>query len=1052
MFLTRISVAHPVFATMMMLALAVLGLVSYRELNVDQFPDIDFPLVTITTVYAGATPEAVEREVTRKIEEQVNTVEGVRHVESTSQEGLSNIVVMFRVGVSTQVASQDIRGKVAAIRGLLPVEIEEPVVQRLDANALPIVSVSVNAPGLTPQAATEIADKLVKKRLDTVAGVGAVNLVGESTREIQVIVDRAKLEAYRISLAQVVDALRRENVDFPAGSADRGATEALVRVAARGRGASEIARIPVKRAGSTTIFVSDLAQVVDGVEQPRNLAMLDERPALALDVVKQSGANTVAVADGVKKAVAALAAELPPGVQLQVVRDDSQFIRDSIHDVNLTMIIGGILTVLIVFVFLNSWRSTVITGLTLPISVIAAFTAMKLFGFTLNVMTLMGLSLAIGMLIDDAIVVRENIVRHLQRGKDHVRASLDGTDEIGLAVMATTFTIVAVFIPVAFMGGMVGQFFYEFGITVAAAVLVSLFVSFTLDPMLSSRWVDPAVEEDRHEGFVGQALARFNHWFDRMHVGYERMLGWSLAHRKTVLAVALAAFLGSFPILGILGGDFMPDFNRGEYQVAFKATPGATLRETGERAREMVRRLRTLPDVEYTYTTIGEAGTTSRPVTEGVTFVKLRPGTGKTFSQVLSDGRRVIEEVPGLTYGLFEAGPFGQKPIQLSVRGSDVDELDRISRELMQAMSKMKGVADIETSLEKAKPELRVRVDRERASDLGVPAGVVGTTLRAAVAGEVASVIEDREGDSYDVRVRLRADQRRYAEDLLVLTVPTDKDDENQDKLLVPLRELATTETGAGPSTIRRKDLVREVRVSANPDGRSLGEISADIEAAVAALKLQPGYDILMGGDAEELKDMFANMLQALVLAVVFIYLILASQFGSFTQPFAIMLSLPLSLVGVALALVATGDNLNIMSMIGLIMLMGLVTKNAILLVDFANQARSFGMGRDEALVKAGSTRLRPIVMTTLAMIFGMLPLAFAIGAGAEMRAPMARAVIGGLITSTLLTLVVVPVVYTYLDGLRPETVRGWFSLRGRGRAAAKGSDKVPTPAEQQPA
>ena len=1052
MFLTRISVAQPVFATMMMLALAVLGLTSYRQLNVDQFPDIDFPIVTVTTIYAGATPEAVEREVTKRIEESINTVEGIRHVESTSQEGLSNIVVMFRVGVSTQVASQDIRGKVAAIRGLLPVEIEEPVVQRLDANALPIVSVSVGAPGLTPQAATEIADKLVKKRLETVAGVGAVNLVGESVREIQVVVDRAKLEAYRISLAQVVEALRRENVDFPAGSADRGATEALVRVAARGRGAAEIARIPVKRAGTASIFVSDVAQVVDGVEQSRNLALLDERPALALDVVKQSGANTVAVADGVKRAVDKLAAELPPGVSLQLVRDDSQFIRDSIHDVNLTMIIGGILTVLIVFVFLNSWRSTVITGLTLPISVIAAFTAMKLFGFTLNVMTLMGLSLAIGMLIDDAIVVRENIVRHLQRGKDHVAASLDGTNEIGLAVMATTFTIVAVFIPVAFMGGMVGQFFYEFGITVAAAVLVSLFVSFTLDPMLSSRWVDPAVEEDRHDGFVGKTLARFNHWFDRLHVSYERMLGWSLAHRKTVLAVALVAFLGSFPILGILGGDFMPDFNRGEYQVAFRATPGATLRETGDRAREMVRRLKTLPDVEYTYTTIGEAGTTSRPVTEGVTFVKLHPGTGKTFSQVLGDARRVIQEVPGLTYGLFEAGPFGQKPIQISVRGSDVDELDRISRELMLAMGKMKGVADIETSLEKAKPELRVRVDRERASDLGVPAGVVGTTLRAAVAGEVASVIEDREGDSYDVRVRLRADQRRYAEDLLALTVPTDKDDENQDKLLVPLRELASTEPGTGPSTIRRKDLVREVRVSANPDGRSLGEISAEIEAAVAGLKLEPGYDILMGGDAEELKDMFANMMQALFLAVVFIYLILASQFGSFTQPFAIMLSLPLSLVGVALALLATGDNLNIMSMIGLIMLMGLVTKNAILLVDFANQARREGMGRDQALVKAGSTRLRPIVMTTLAMIFGMLPLAFAIGAGAEMRAPMARAVIGGLITSTLLTLVVVPVVYTYLDGLRPESVREWFTARKRGNAASKDAGKLPAPAEQQPA
>jgi HAE1 family hydrophobic/amphiphilic exporter-1 len=644
-------------------------------------------------------------------------------------------------------------------------------------------------------------------------------------------------------------------------------------------------------------------------------------------------------------------------------------------------------------------------------------------------MTLMGLSLAIGMLIDDAIVVRENIVRHLQRGQDHVKASLDGTDEIGLAVMATTFTIVAVFIPVAFMGGMVGQFFYEFGITVAAAVLVSLFVSFTLDPMLSSRWVDPALEQDRHDSWLGKLLARFNHWFDDLHVGYERLLGWALQHRKTVLGVALAAFLASFPILGVLGGDFMPDFNRGEYQILFKATPGATLRETGDRAREMVRKLKTLPDVEYTYTTIGEAGTTYRPVTEGVTFVKLRPDTGKTFSQVLREARGVIRDVPGMTYGITEAGPFGQKPIQISVRGESVDELDRISRQLMQAMSGMEGVADVETSLEKAKPELRVRVDRAKASDLGVPAGVIGTTLRAAVAGEVASVIEDEEGDSYDVRVRLRADQRRYSEDLLQLTVATDKDDENQDKLLVPLGEMAAAEPGTGPSTIRRKDLVREVRVSANPDGRPLGDIITEIQKALATIPMPPGYDVLMGGDAEELADMFANMMQALFLAVVFIYLILASQFGSFTQPFAIMLSLPLSLVGVAGALLLTGDTLNIMSMIGLIMLMGLVTKNAILLVDFANQARrEQGLGRDLALIKAGSTRLRPIVMTTLAMIFGMLPLAFAIGAGAEMRAPMARAVIGGLITSTLLTLIVVPVVYTYLDNLRPETVTRLFA------------------------
>jgi hydrophobic/amphiphilic exporter-1 (mainly G- bacteria), HAE1 family len=1032
MFLSDLSIKQPVFATMMMVALAVLGIASYRQLKVDQFPDIEFPIVTVTTQYPGAAPEAVEREVTKKIEESINTVEGIKHVESISQEGLSNIVVFFHLEVSTQVAAQDIRGKVAGIRGELPREIEEPIVQRIDPGALPIVSVAVNAPGLTPQAATDLADKLVKRRLETVPGVGAVNLVGQSTREIQVVVDRSRLEAYHVSLAEVVQALGKENIDAPAGSTDRGATESLVRVTARGRTAADIAAIPVKRSGTSTVHVRDLAQVVDGVEEARNAAFIDERPALALDVQKQSGANTVAVADGIKKAVARLGPDLPPGVTLQVVRDDSTFIRDSIHDVNTTMIIGGVLTVLIVFLFLNSWRSTVITGLTLPISVVAAFIAMRAFGFTLNVLTLMGLSLAIGMLIDDAIVVRENIVRHLQRGKDHFQAARDGTAEIGLAVMATTFTIVAVFIPVAFMGGLVGRFFYEFGITVAAAVLVSLFVSFTLDPMLSSRWVDPDIEEDRHEGRIGKALQRFNKWFDDLHGRYERMLAWSLRHRVATLGIALVAFLGSFPILGLLGGDFMPDFNRGEYQIAFKSTPGATLRETASRAQEMVRRLKSLPDVEYTYTTIGEAGTQYRPVTEGSTYVKLKGTRGKTFSQVLREARSVIEDVPGMTYGLFEAGPFGQKPIQISVRGPEVAELDRISRELVQAMKGIRGVADIETSLEKSKPELKVRLDRDRASDLGTSAGPIATTLRAAVAGDVATSIEDAAGDSHDVRVRLRPEQRRYAQDLLALTIPTDKDDANGDKILVSLSELATAEAGTGPSTIRRKDLQREVRVSANPDGRSLGEITADVEAAAARLSLPPGYDVVHGGDAEELKDMFANMFQALFLAVVFIYLILASQFGSFLHPLSIMLSLPLSLVGVALALLATSDTLNIMSMIGLIMLMGLVTKNAILLVDFTNQLRSGGTARNEALIKAGSTRLRPIVMTTLAMIFGMLPLAFALGAGAEMRAPMARAVIGGLITSTLLTLVVVPVVYTYLDDLRPGMLRDWVRARRR--------------------
>jgi HAE1 family hydrophobic/amphiphilic exporter-1 len=575
-----------------------------------------------------------------------------------------------------------------------------------------------------------------------------------------------------------------------------------------------------------------------------------------------------------------------------------------------------------------------------------------------------------------------------------------------------------------------GQFFYEFGITVTAAVLVSLFVSFTLDPMLSSRWYDPDVEENRRRGPIGRVLQRFNKAFDDLHLRYERALDWALRHRWAVVAVAVVAFVSAFPILAVLGGDFMPDFNRGEYQVSFKSTPGATLRETGDRALEMVGRLRAVPDVEYTYTTIGEAGTSFRPVTEGSTFVKLKESRGRSFSEVLREGRRAVEVVPGLIFGFTEAGAFGQKPIQISVRGPDVEVLDRVSKEFVAGVRRVPGVADIESSLEKSKPELRIEIDRPRASDLGIPAATIATTLQAGVVGQVATTIEDAVGDSHNVRVRLRPDQRRFSEDLMVLSVPTTKDDDFGDKILRPLREVADVLPGSAPSSIRRRDLVREVRVSANTDGRPLQEVSNEIMAAAAGIDLPPGYDIVAGGDTEELVNMFTSMFEALTLAVIFIYLILASQFGSFTHPLAIMLSLPLSLVGVAITLYLTGDTLNIMSMIGLIMLMGLVTKNAILLVDFTNQGRAEGLSRHQALLRAGTTRLRPIVMTTLAMIFGMLPLAFAIGAGAEMRAPMARAVIGGLITSTLLSLLVVPVVYTFLDDFRPAALVGWLKKR----------------------
>ena len=649
----------------------------------------------MTTRYAGASPETVGA-TTKTIEEAVNTVEGVRHIESTSQEGLSNIVVQFNVGVPTLNASQDIRGKVA-IRGDLPRDIDEPIIQRIDPNATPIVSVAVNAPELTRRAVSDVADKLVKRRLENVPGVGAVNLVGEAKREIQVVVDRQRLEAYGLSLAEVVQKLGQENIDAPAGTADRGSTEAMVRVTAQGQSAADIASIPVKRVDERTVLVRDVAEVVDLVEEARSLAFVNDQPAIALDVQKQAGANTVGVADGVRAAVAALGPELPPGVTLQLVRDDSTFIRESIEDVQVTIVLGGLLTVFIVFLFLNSWRSTVITGLTLPISVVAAFIAMRLFGFTLNVLTLMGLSLAIGMLIDDAIVVRENIVRHMQRGKDHLEAARDGTAEIGLAVMATTFTIVAVFIPVAFMSGMVGQFFYEFGITVTAAVLVSLLVSFTLDPMLSSRWYDPDVEESRRRGPVGRVLQRFNNAFDAVHVTYERTLNWALRHRWVVVTAAVVAFLSAFPILAVLGrphAGLQPRRVSGGVQVA-----GATLRETGDRALETVGR----PEPFRLWITPHHhrrGRIVVPPGHRGSVYAKLKAAAAASARCCARDVCRQV--VPGLTFALLKRGPRPEADSdqRTRTRGRSPDRVDGVRRQVR----RVPGVADIESSLEKSKP------------------------------------------------------------------------------------------------------------------------------------------------------------------------------------------------------------------------------------------------------------------------------------------------------------------------------------------------------------
>ena len=1012
---------------MMVVALVVVGISSYTELKIDLYPKVELPMISVTTTYPGAAPETVETEVTKRIEEAVNPIGGIKHLDSITSEGSSNVMVEFQLGTNIDTALQEVQSKINAIRSQFPRDVKDPVLQQIRLEELPIISIAVLSPNLDAKALTTLAEKVLKRRLENISGVGQVRLVGAARREIQILLDRNKLKAYGLSYPQVLEALKRENLDVPAGKLDRGADESLVRVAGRAGEARDFERLIVAEKNGYPIPLTAIAQVVDGIEEQRSYSLLKGEPALVLEIQKQTGANTVEVSDAIQEGVKKLQAEMPPGVALRIVRDNSFFIRAAVDDVRTTLILGALLTVLVVFVFLNSWRSTVITGLTLPVSVISAFTIMRLLDFTLNMLTLMGLSLAIGMLIDDAIVVRENIVRHMEHGQDHLTAARDGTTEIGLAVMSTSFTIMAVFIPVAFMGGIVGRFFYQFGITVGFAVLVSLFVSFTLDPMLSSRWYDPSIEAGRRRGWLSRQLQRLNQQFARLQEWLAQGLGWCLAHRRVVLAIAAVSILMSVAVLGRLGRGFFTEMDRGEFQVTYKMPPGTTLREATGVGRQLGKLVEQHDSVVYTVVTVGSSNGVT-PINEGAVYVKLKPRRQRREGdQAL---RKVLREElrrwPTVRSSIGEAEQVSRgAPIQVSVRGNNLEQLNRLATEMLREARTVPGAADIDTTLEDLRPEVRVRLDRKAASDLGLDLGTVASLVRGLVAGEVVSQYQDADGDAYDVRLRLEEDQRRLHEDLAEIYVPV-MNAKGRGPSSVPLTQIASLEDSAAPSLIRHRALLREVRLLASTQGRALGDVVGDIRARNSRLQIPPGIQIDYTGEVEEMEETFRYMYRALILAVIFIYAILASQFRSFFHPLAIMLSLPLALLGTALMLWAAGDTLNVMSMIGVIMLMGLVTKNAILLIDYTNRLRREGETRARALMAAARVRLRPIVMTTTAMIFGMLPLAFEIGAGSEMRAPMARAVIGGLITSTLLTLIVVPVVYTYLDDWGTHLKEWW--------------------------
>lgn len=1055
MWITKVSINQPVFATMVMLALVVLGLFSYRLLPVEQMPEVNVPQVFISVEYPGASPEAMENDVIKPIENVVNSVNGIKNIYATAREGLAFMSVDFRLDVDIVSATQEVRDKVAQIRAGMPREVREPTISRAsnDNSQQPVVSLVAYSTTRSLREVSTIVEQQIVKRLQNAYGVGNIVVSGSIERQVQVFLHPEQLQSYGVGVDQVIAAIQAANQDLPAGAISRGAREQLVRVEGKIKDPAGFERIIVANQGGAPVYLHQVANVVDGEAEETSIARVDGQRSVSLNIFKVQQANIVEVGKGVDEAIADLAARLPEDIKIKTLWSDAEFIKSSLDRVKSTIVEGALLTILIVFLFLHSWRSTIITGLTLPISVIATFIALHAFGFTLNFLTLMALSLCIGLLIDDAIVVRENIVRHADMGKSHEAAAREGTQEIGLAVMATTFAILAVFIPVAFMSGVIGRFFFQFGITVAVAVGVSLFVSFTLDPMLSSIWADPKEGRFRRVPWLGRIMEKVEQGVEHAHRFYDRLLRWALGERRyavpglaqlarrsrpnengrnesgdatgpvprwasvsprlLLLAMAALTFFGSFMLVPLVGTEFIPQGDQGMVMLRVNTPLGSSLEYTDAKIKDVEATLQQIEGVDAVVTTVG--------TDEGKNYARillrltdLQEQSRPSQQEIEKTVRESLAHMAGIDLTI--QGNNGQ-PVFISILGPDTGKLTTLSQELMAKLAKIPGIADLESSEKGANPTIAVRINNELASDLGLTTARIGNALRPLIAGDQISTWLGPDGQDYEVIVRLPKQRREIAADLGDLYVSSTRVDEDGSPILVPLRQVAEfVETGS-PQQIKRLNLQRRISIYANAEGRPSGDVGSDAEKIVKEMKLPQGYRFDVGGGQQEMNETFSAALASLGLAVIFIYLVLASQFGSFLQPVAIMMSLPLSLIGVLLALLITGTTLNIFSIIGFIMLMGLVTKNAILLVDFTNQALRAGRNVREAILEAGQVRLRPILMTTTAMIFGMLPMAIGVGSGGEMLAPMGRAVIGGVITSTLLTLLIVPVLYTYLYG-----------------------------------
>jgi HAE1 family hydrophobic/amphiphilic exporter-1 len=1035
--LAELCIKRPVFATMLVMSLIVVGAFSYFRLGVDLFPKIDLPTVTITTRLDGASPEEVESQVTKRIEEAVNTIAGVDELRSVSAEGVSQVFVVFALERDIDEAAQDVRDRVNRILGELPSDVKVPVIEKLDPDTQPVLSLAISG-NRSAREITEIADKLVKQNLESLNGVGRVSFIGDRKREIQIVLDASKIAAYNLSVEAIKQALRAQNVEIPGGRLEDGRRELSLRTLGRVTSVEDFNRIIVGTANGLPIYVKDIGYVEDGVEEPRSLARLDGQPAVVLEIRKQSGSNTLEVVRRVKERMAEILPQLPPDFRVQYLKDQSTFIQDSFDAVQEHLLLGSIMAALVMLLFLRNWRSTVISAIAIPASVVATYSLMYAMGFTLNRMTMLALVLSVGIVIDDAVVVLENIYRFMEeKGMSAFEAAKEATADIGFAVLATTLSLVVIFVPVAFMGGIVGRFMSSFGFTCAFAILVSMFVSFTLTPMLCSRFLRPP----KANGHKSSRTTGFYGWLER---SYTWLLEWSLRRPVVILGISLLTVLSVVPISSVIGKNFIPFDDVGMFEVAVKLPEGTSLEEAEKQMAKLEAIVKTTPHVTHCLTTLG--GDEQRRVNRGNIFVQLTPLTERKLTQgelmqivrdKLADqqGKHIsVQYVQAITGGGNSAAP-----VQYVIRGPDIAKLTEASARLVDFLKSMPGVVDVDTTLEVGKPELRAVIDREKAANLGVNVATVAASLRTFVNGEIVGTY--REGDNrYDVRFRLRQEDRTGPEALLRSYVPSTKLGN------VPLANIVSFSSGIGPAQIDRYNRQRQVTISANlQPGYALDRVLQSLDEKSKQLGLGPEYQAAKLGQSKELGKAAANFLTAFVLSFVFMYMILAAQFESFLHPVTILLSLPMAIPFALLSLIPFGETLNIFSALGILMLFGVVKKNSILQIDHINVLRAAGQERYAAIVAGCRDRLRPILMTTFSLVAGLIPMAVAQTPGSAALRSVAIIIIGGQSLCLLLTLVAIPVLYQLFDNLLDGS---WW----RARLGMVRNMWQPAPSEEVPA